>query len=95
MEPFFTWLHVSNPFNVYISIHNCKTYYTSIPPLYIHTRRTNILWLLILFNVSCSYSLMNPLNIMSEGELYMGGFVLLKFIEPVTFARCTVYICIA
>ena len=27
--------------------------------------------------------------------MYIGGFVLLKFIEPVTFARCASYICIA
>ena len=30
-----------------------------------------------------------------KGEFYTGGFVLRNFIELVTFARCTFYICIA
>ena len=31
----------------------------------------------------------------SEGEFYIGGFVLLKFIEPIIFACCMFYACIA
>ena len=31
----------------------------------------------------------------SEGEFYIGGFELLKFIEPIIFACCTFYACIA
>ena len=34
-------------------------------------------------------------NWVSEGKLYIGSFVSLKFIEPVAFACCAVYICIA
>ena len=31
----------------------------------------------------------------SEGEFYIDSFVLFQLIEPVTFARCTFYICTA
>ena len=30
----------------------------------------------------------------SEGEFYIGGFVLRKYIEPVTFVHCMVLHCI-